>query len=62
MVLLDLLSSLQDARPSSEVDVGRGEAVERLVIAPVILLDEVADSALQISGQIVVLEQDAALQ
>ena len=61
--LLDLLSSVQDALATTEVDVGGREVVEALVVSVVIVvLDEVGDGAFEIAGQIVVLEQDLAFQ
>src|ERR687897_634785 len=57
----DLASCIEDALAPPEVDIGRRQIVQALVIAAVIVvLDEVRDSALQIARQIVVLEQDAA--
>ena len=54
---------LQDALAASEVDVGWREIVEALMVAAMIVVfDEVGDGALEIAGQIVVLEQDSALQ
>jgi len=41
-----------------EVDVGRGEIVDALVIAPVVVVrDECIDLSFEIAGQIIVLEQ-----
>ena len=46
-----------------EVDVGRGEIVDALVIAPVVVVrDECIDLSFEIAGQIIVLEQDAVLE
>ena len=59
--VLDPLAPFQDACAASEVDVGRGEVVQALVIAAmIIVLDEASDGALEIAGQVVVLEQDSA--
>ena len=59
----DLLSSLQNMRAFAEVDVGWREIVQALMIAPmIVVLDEVGDGALKITGKIVVFEQDSALQ
>ena len=56
-VAFDLLSTLQDARAFSEVDVGWREIVQALVIAPMILVfDEVGDGAFQITWQIVIFQ------
>lgn len=60
---LDLPSPLQDAGGASEVDVSGSDVVQALVIAAVIaVVDEVGDGALEVSGQVVVFEQDAALE
>src|ERR1700730_7188358 len=46
-----------------EVDVGRGEIVDALLIAPVVVVrDECIDLSFEIAGQIIVLEQDAVLE
>src|SRR4051795_9655144 len=53
----------EDGLAASEVDVGRGEIAEALMVAAmVVVLDEGRDLALEGAGQIVVLEQDAVLQ
>ena len=60
---LDPFSLQQDGLAASEVDVGRGEIAEALVIAPmVVVLDEGADLGFEIARQEVVFEQDAVLQ
>src|SRR3954471_6973620 len=46
-----------------EVDVGRGEIAEALMVAAmIVVLDEGRDLALEGAGQVVVLQQDAVLQ
>ncbi len=46
-----------------EVDIGRGEVAQALVVAVVIVVrDEGLDPGLEFAGQIVVLQQDAVLQ
>ena len=56
-LLFDLTSHVEDALATSEVDIGRRQIVQALVIAAVIVvLDEGRDSAFEIAGQIVVLE------
>ena len=61
--LLDLSPALDDGAMTPEVDVGRGEVAEALVVAPVVVpIDEGADLRFQVSGQVVVLQQDAVLQ
>src|SRR5262249_43023843 len=53
----------QDGLASAEVDVGRGEIGDALVVSQVIVVShEVSDPGLEIAGQIVVLKQDAVLQ
>lgn len=60
---LDVLAPFEDSIAASEVDVGRREIVQAFVVAAVIVvLDEVGDGALEIAGQEVVFEQDAAFQ
>ena len=46
-----------------EVDVGRRQIVDALVVAQVIVVsDEGCDLSLELTGQIVVLEQDAVFE
>ena len=53
----------QDDVAAAEVDVGRREILQALVIATmIVVLDEAIDVGLEIAGQIVVLEQDAVLE
>jgi hypothetical protein len=62
-LLFDLASHGEDALATPEVDIGRRQIVQALVIAAVIVvLDKGGDSALQVTRQIIVLEQDAALE
>jgi hypothetical protein len=50
---LDLLSHVDDALATSEVNVGRREVVEALVVAAVIVvIDEVGDGTLQLTRQV----------
>ena len=59
----DPFSFQQDGLAASEVDVGRGEIGDALVVSQVVVVgDEVADLGFEITGQIVVLEQDAVLE
>jgi hypothetical protein len=52
-----------DGLAASEGDVGRGEIVQALVIAPlIIMLDEASDVSFEIGGQAVVFEQNAVLE
>ena len=61
-LLLDLLSHLQDLRAATVIDVGGPEVVQALVIAlVVVMVDEGADLALQITGQIVVFQENPVL-
>jgi hypothetical protein len=53
---LDLLSSLEDSRATSEVHVGGREIVRAFRISAVIVvLDEIGDGAFEIARQIIVL-------
>src|SRR5215475_415427 len=53
----------EDGLGPSEVDVSRSEIAEALVIASmVVVLDEGRDLTFEISGQVVVLKQDAVLE
>ncbi len=59
----DPFSLQNDGLAASEVDAGRGEIAEALVVASVVVvLDEGLDLRLEIAGQEVVLEQDAVLE
>ena len=58
----DPFSFKQDGLTASEVDIGRGEIGDALMVSQVIVVgDEVADVGFEITRQIVVLEQDAVL-
>ncbi len=60
---LDVLTLGEDRLGSSKIDVSGREVVDALVIADVIVvLDEGVDLLLEISGQIVVVKQNAVLQ
>ena len=59
----DPFSCPQDGFPTPEVDVGRREIAQALVIPPVIIVgDEGLDPGFEIAWQEVVLQQDAVLQ
>ena len=59
---LDALTLQQDGLPPAEIDVSRGQVLQALVIAPVvILLDKGLDLSLQRARQLVILQQDAVL-
>ena len=59
----DPFSFQQDGLTASEVDVGRRQIVDALVVAQVIVVgDEGFDPSLELAGQIVVLQQDAVLE
>ena len=59
----DPFSLLQDGLAASEVDIGRGEVLQALVIASmVVLIDKGIDLLPEITGQVVVFQQDAVLQ
>ena len=54
---LDAFTFGEDRLSPAEVDVGRGEIIEALVIADVVIvLDEGFDLPLEIAGQVIVLE------
>ena len=59
----DPFSLLQDGLAASEVDIGRSKVLQALVVAPVIvMIDEGVDLQPEITGQVVVFQQDAVLQ
>src|SRR4029077_9582080 len=59
---LDPFSFCQDGWTASEVDVGRGEIVDALVVAAVVVVvDEGGDLGFEITRQEVVFQQDAVL-
>jgi hypothetical protein len=54
---LDALSLSEDRLGPAKVDVGRGEVIEALVIADVVVvLDEGVNLPFEITGQVIVLE------
>ena len=60
---LDPFSLQQDGLAAPEVDVGWGEIVEALVVAPmIVVVDDGGDLGFEITRQEVVLQQDAVLQ
>src|SRR5207244_12275088 len=60
---LDPFSFGQDGWAASEVDVGRGEIVDALVVAAVVVVvDEGRDLGFEVAGQEVVLQQDAVFE
>ena len=59
----DLFSVHEDFLAASAIDVGRREIVQALVIAAmIVMIDEGGDLRFQVSGQIIVFEQDAVLE
>ena len=59
----DPFSFQQDGLTASEVDVGRGKIIHALVIAPVVVVgDKRIDLGFEVTGQIIVLEQDAVFE
>src|SRR4029434_3844936 len=59
----DPFSFKQDGLAASEVDVGRGEVGDTLVVSQMIVVsDELADPGFEIAWQIVVLKQEAVLE
>jgi hypothetical protein len=60
---LDAFAFEQDGLAAAEIDVGRGEVTQALVVALVVIVgDEGLDLRLEVAGQVVVLEQNAVLQ
>ena len=60
---LDLVALGKDLGGSTEVDIGRGHVVQALVVAGmVVVADEGRDLPLQLTRQMVVVEQDAVLE
>ena len=60
---LDPFSSMDDGRGSAEVSISGRYVFQALVVAPVVIvLDERLDLLLQVTGQEVVLQEDAILQ
>src|SRR5271169_4063710 len=59
----DPFSLCREGLAPPEIDVGGGEVVDALVIAPVIVVgDEGTDLSFEIAGQEVVFQQDAVLE
>ena len=59
----DPFSLQEDGLAAAEVDVGRCQITDGLVVTlVVVMIDEGIDLSLEIAGQIVILEQDAVLQ
>ena len=59
---LDAHALQQDGLPPAEIDISRGQIVQALVVAPVvILLDECLNIGLKCAWQIVIFQQDAVL-
>ena len=62
-LLFDPFALFQNGFSASEVDIGRGEVLQALVIAPmVVMLDEGINLLPEITGQVVVFQQDAVLE
>src|SRR5947208_13765454 len=60
---LDPFSFGHDGWAASEVDVGRGEIVDALVVAAVVVVvDEGRDLGFEIAGQEVIFQQDAVFE
>jgi len=58
----DPFSFQQDGLAPSEVDVSRRQVGDALVVSQMVVVgDELADMSLEVTGQIVILEQDAVL-
>lgn len=59
----DPFSFQQDGWAAAEVDVGRCQIADGLVVTlVVVVIDEGVDLSLEVAGQIVILEEDAVLQ
>ena len=59
----DPFSLFEDGLAASEVDIGRGEVLQALVVSPVVVVfDEGIDLLPEIAGKIVVFQQNAVLQ
>ena len=59
----DPFSLFQNGLAAPEVDVGRREVLQALVVAPmVVVFDEGVDLLSEIAGQVVILQQDAVLE
>ena len=53
----------EDGLTASEVDVGRRQVPQALMVASmIVVIDEAIDVGLEVAGQVIVLEQDAVLQ
>ena len=61
-VALDACAVEQDGLAASEIDVGRGQVVQDLVAAVMIVVVSSLDLRLEIARQVVVLEQNAVVQ
>ena len=60
---LDAFAVEQDGLAAAEVDIGRGQVAQALMVAVMVVVgDEGLDLGLERAGQVVVLEQDAVLQ
>ncbi len=60
---IDLLPFDQDGLAAPEVDIGGGEVCQALVVAPMIVMgDEGIDLGFEVTGQVVVFQQDPVLQ
>src|SRR5665213_1689278 len=60
---LDPFALFDDGIGPAEVGVGRGDVVEALVVAPmIVVLDEGLDLTLEVAGQEVILQENAVLQ
>jgi len=59
----DPFSFQQDGLAAPEVDVGRGEVGDSLVVSPVVVVgDQGGDLGFEIAGRMVVLQQDPVLE
>ena len=62
-VAFDPFTLKQDGLAASEVDVGRCQVLQAFMVTPmIVVLDEARDLGFEITGQIIVLEQNAVLE
>src|SRR5262245_22739421 len=62
-VAFDPFSCQKDGLTSAEVDVGWCQVLEAFMVTPgVVVLDEARDLGFEITGQVIVLEQNAVLE
>jgi len=61
--VLDILPPVENGLTPAAVDIGRGQIVQALVVATVVVvIDEFGKTRFELSGQVVVLQQNLILQ